>query len=414
MIHYKKYDNGLRLIINKMEGMYSVSCGVAVKTGSVNESESENGISHFIEHMLFKGTKNRSAFEISDSVDRLGAQINAFTSKEMTCYYTKSMAENVGETLEILSDIFFNSTFDKVEMDREKGVIIEEINMSEDSPEDVLLDLLAKSYYGDKGYGRTILGSAKNVNSFTFDDVKKYMDKYYTADNVVISISGNVDVNKVQDLVGKYFVNNFSNRKSVKQVKSSPIKPTHLKRIKKIEQTHIGFAMKGLAISDPMSDAFSIANVIFGGGMSSRLFQKIREELGLAYSVYSYPSYYKSQGILEIYAGVTTEQRDLATEAIVKEVRKFKSEGVTEQEFLRGKQQLKSSMIMGRESTGSQMLLHAKHLIFLDEIYDFKKNLKKLEKITLSDVRDAIDRSFDIDNCATATVGTKRSNLKIN
>ena len=166
MVYYKTYDNGLRLVLNKMEGMLSVSIGVLVKTGSCNESKEENGISHFIEHVMFKGTEKRSAFEISDYIDRIGAQINAFTSKEITCYYTKSTKEHAEESLEVLSDIFFNSVFDKKELEKEKGVVVEEINMSEDTPDEVCLDLLAQSYYGETGLGQTILGPEKNIKRF--------------------------------------------------------------------------------------------------------------------------------------------------------------------------------------------------------------------------------------------------------
>lgn len=409
----KKYDNGLRLIVNKIEGMYSVSVGVLVKTGSINETAEENGISHFIEHVLFKGTKKRSAFEISDYIDRIGAQINAFTSKELTCYYTKSTSERVGESLEVLSDIFFDSVFDKAELEREKGVIIEEINMSEDTPEDLCFDLLSESYYGKEGLGRTILGSAKNVKRFTEKDARAYMNKYYTADNVVISIAGNVDVVAVTKQVEEYFASRFSDQKSAPQVKTLRQQPQKLYKSKKIEQSHIGIAMQGMSISDEMSDAFSIANTVFGGGMSSRLFQKIREELGLAYSVYSYPSSYKNDGVLEIYAGVNTESRDLAAEAIAEEVRRFRREGITEQEFLRAKEQLKSSTVFGRESTSSQMLIHGKYLIYLDKEFDYDKRIQKLEKVTVNDVHEAIERSFDIDGASTATVGPKRSALKI-
>ena len=172
--------------------------------------------------------------------------------------------------------------------------------------------------------------------------------------------------------------------------------------------------MSGFSISDPMSDAFSIANTVLGGGMSSRLFQKIREELGLAYSVYSYGSQYKDGGVLEICAGVNTSQRDLAVEAIVSEVKRFRKDGITEQEFLRGKEQIKSAFIMGRESTASQMMLYGKYLLYLDKIFDVNERVKKLEALTLKDVLDAIDRSFDIENSATATIGVKRSALKIN
>ena len=166
MNYYKRFDNGLRLVVQNLEGMLSVSAGVLVKTGSINEDEDNNGISHFIEHNLFKGTNKRSSFEISDYIDRIGAQINAFTSKELTCYYTKSTAEHLEDCIEVLSDIFFNSVFDKQEMEKEKGVIIEEINMSEDTPEDICLDVLAESYYGKTGLGRTILGTSKNIRKF--------------------------------------------------------------------------------------------------------------------------------------------------------------------------------------------------------------------------------------------------------
>jgi predicted Zn-dependent peptidase len=413
MSFYKTFDNGLRLVINKLDGILSVSAGVLVKTGSMNETEKENGISHFIEHVMFKGTTSRSAFDISDQIDRIGAQINAFTSKELTCYYTKSTKEHVEKTLEILADIFFNSVFDSKELEKEKGVIIEEINMSEGTPEDICLDLLAKSYYGDSGLGQTILGPVKNIRSFTSESVRNYMNKYYTADNVIISLAGNVDVEKTVEFIEKYFVNNFKKTKSAKQVKSKIVTPQKLYKCKKIEQSHVGFVMNGFTANDKLSDAFAIANTVLGGGMSSRLFQKIREELGLCYSIYSYPSQYKDNGILEIYAGVNTEARDLATKAIVEEVKKFKKNGITEQEFLRGKEQIKSAFIFGQESTASQMLVFGKYLSLLDKEFDFAERIKAIENVTIDDVHEAISKSFDIENSATATVGPKRSALKI-
>ena len=413
MVKYKQFNNGLRLVVNKMEGMLSVSIGVLVKTGSMNENELDNGISHFIEHVMFKGTEKRSAFEISDHIDRIGAQINAFTSKELTCYYTKSTSEHTEDALEILSDIFFNSKFDKQELEKEKGVVIEEIKMSEDTPEEVCLDLLAQGYYGNKGLGQTILGSVKNIKSFTRDDVIKYMDKYYTADNVVISVAGNIDIEKATSLVEKYFADKFTRLKSTVQLKTELPKPKHLLKSKRIEQTHIGFAMEGLSVNDKNNDALAIANIILGGGMSSRLFQKIREELGLAYSVYSYASGYKDNGILEIYAGVNTALRDLAVEAILGQIDLLKKQKITEQEFSRGKAQIQSAFIMGQESTASQMLLYAKHLILLDKEFDLKERIKRLERVSIKDVSTIIDQYFCTKTMATATVGTKRSPLKI-
>jgi len=413
MTIFKQYNNGLRLILNKMEGLMSVSIGVMVKTGSMNETEKENGISHFIEHVMFKGTEKRSAFEISDYIDRIGAQINAFTSKELTCYYTKSTGEHVEDALEVLSDIFFNSKFDTNELEKEKGVVIEEINMSEDTPEDICLDLLAESYYGKEGLGRTILGPAKNIKRFTRKNVLDYMNRYYTADNVVISIAGDIDLKSAEQLVEKYFADKFTATKSDTQASTEIPKPTQLYRCKKIEQSHIGFAMEGYTADHRLADAYSIANTVLGGGMSSRLFQKIREELGLCYSVYSYASSYKDSGVLEIYAGVNTASRDLAVNAIAEEVQKFKKEGVTEQEFLRGKEQIKSAFIFGRESTASQMLLYGRYLLFLNKEYDYQQRVKEIESLSLKDVREAIDGSFNILGSATATVGTKRTPIKV-
>ncbi len=413
MIKYKQFDNGLRLVVNNMPGMLSVSIGILVKTGSMNENAVENGISHFIEHVMFKGTKKRTSFEISENIDSVGAQINAFTSKELTCYYTKSTTDHVQTTLDILSDIFFNSKFEKQELEKEKGVVLEEINMSEDTPEEVCLDLLAKGYYGEKGLGQTILGCAKNVKSFTRDDIIKYMDKYYTADNVVISVAGNVDIANIEVLVKEYFADKFTRLKSAKQVDTTPNNPEHLFKSKKIEQSHIAFAMKGLSINDEKADALSIANIVFGGGMSSRLFQKIREELGLAYSVYSYTSSYKDSGVVEIYAGVNTNLRDLAVNAILEQVDVLKKDGITEKEFLRAKAQVKSAFIMGQESTSSQMLLYARYLLLLEQEFDINERIKRLDNVSMQDVREAIECSFDLSTLATATVGTKRTPLKV-
>ena len=410
---YKRYGNGLRIIINKIEGLLSVTAGVLVKTGSGNESESENGISHFIEHTVFKGTKKRSSFEISDYIDRIGAQINAFTSKELTCYYTKSTAEHLEDSLDVLSDLFFDATFEKSELDKERGVIIEEINMSEDTPEDICLDLLAKSYYGTEGLGKTILGSSKNVKRFGKEDVISYMDKYYCADNVVISIAGNVDPAHAESLCEKYFAEKFTRFKSARQAKTSVIKRDNLFKTKKIEQAHLALALPAYRAADERSDAFNIANTVFGGGMSSRLFQKVREELGLAYSVYSYPSQYEDNGVLEIYAGVNTLSRDLAANAIMDEIRNFKKNKIDDAEFSRGKEQLKSSFVYGRESTATQMLLYGKYLIFLDKEFDFNERIKKLDSITKDQVNEVIEDVFSVGKIAAATVGPARKPLDI-
>lgn len=413
MIYYKTFKNNLRLVINRIEGLLSASVGVLVKTGSANETDVENGISHFIEHTLFKGTKKRSAFDISDDIDKIGAQINAFTSKELTCYYTKSTGEHLEDSLEVLSDIFFNSEFLEKELEKEKGVVIEEINMCEDTPEDVCLDLLAKTSHGDVGVGKTILGPAANIKRFTKKDILAYMDKYYTPDNVVISIAGNVNVKNAEKLVEKYFAENFKAGKAAKQVKNAAFKTGVAHKNKKIEQSHFAFSMPAIDMADERADALSIANVVLGGGMSSRLFQKIREEMGLAYSVYSYCSAYKDCGVVEIYAGVNKEKREDAAKAIVEELNKFNKSGITENEFLRGKEQAKSSFVFGQESTASQMLVCGKYLLFRDKEFDFNQRIAEIEKLTLSDVNDVIKEIFQTNNLAIASVDAGRSKIKI-
>ena len=413
MSFLKEYSNGLKLIVTPIEGLLSVNCGILVKTGSINENEQENGISHFIEHCMFKGTKTRNAFEISDGIDRIGAQINAFTSKELTCYYTKSTSEHFEESFGILSDIFCNSIFEEQEIEREKGVVLEEINMSEDTPEDICLDLLAKSYYGKTGLGQPILGSNYNVKRFTRQDILDYMSKYYTADNIVVSISGNVYIKKVQDVVEKYFVDNILTKKSANQIVGKREDVKNLYKYKKIEQTHIAFAMPGISLNDNNTDAFAIANTIFGGGMSSRLFQIIREKLGLAYSVCSYISQYKNSGILEIYAGVNTEKRLSASEHIIAELDNFRKNGITEKEFLRGKEQIKSSFIMGQENGSSQMILYGKYLLFLDKVFSFSDRIKNIENITFEDVNQIVHNYFNSKDMSTAIVGPIKKPLVI-
>lgn len=315
--------------------------------------------------------------------------------------------------MEVLSDIFFHSALKQTELDKEKGVVTEEINMCEDEPEDLCLDLLAESFYGKDGLGRTILGTAKNVKSFTRDDLVKYMDKYYTADNVVIAVAGNVDVQSAEEIAEKYFAREFERKTAAPQKTLKAEQPENLYRTKRTEQSHIGICMPALSVKDERGIALNIANTVFGGGMSSRLFQRVREDMGLAYSIYSYMSSYKDCGVLEVYAGVNTAAREQAEAAIAEEIKRFVKEGVTKQEFLRGKEQLKSAFIMGQESTASQMMLYGRYLLFLDEIFDFKERVGAIEKTSLEEVNEVMRTVFDLEKASTATVGPKRTALKI-
>ncbi len=412
MVHYKQLENGVRLIVKRMPGLLSVSMGILVHTGAAFENDEEDGISHFIEHMLFKGTETRTAFRISDETDRIGAQMNAFTGKDITCYYAKSTTAHAAEAFGILSDIFLHSNFPEEEMSREKGVIIEEISMTEDTPEDLCLDLLPRAFYGKEGYGRNILGSRKNVRGFTRADVDKYMAKRYVADNIVIAMAGNIQPELAEELAEKYFG-------GVKPGKSENIEnrvsyhASHLHRKKEIEQVHFALAYPSVRRYAPDYDATQIMNSVLGGSMSSKLFQKVREQLGLAYNVYSYVSSYAEAGALVIYAGVNCENYLASVEAVLDCVKETVGKNITRDEFLRGKEQLTASSVYAQESTSSQMLLYGKELLYSGKIYDFEKRVKQIESVTYEDVLAACETNFNEKYLASAIVGNVDSALKL-
>lgn len=404
MVHYKQFDNGIRLVVNKMSSLMSVTMGILVHTGASVETDKEDGISHFIEHMMFKGTKRRTSFQISDEMDRIGAQMNAFTGKDMTCYYAKSTTGHAAEAFDILADLFLNSKFAEEEMKKEKGVIIEEINMNEDTPDDLCLDLLAKAYYGERGYGRNILGTAANVRSFSKSDVAGYMDEHYVPDNIVISMAGNIDVALAEELAEKYF--GSLERKCCKRggIDVSLAGKSIFKK-KDIEQVHVGLAYPSVKRYDRLYDATQVLNTIFGGGVSSRLFQTVREDLGLAYTVYSYVSTYAESGTLTVYAGVNSEKYLQSVQAIYGCIDDIRKNAVTEEEFLRGKEQLISSSIFAQESTSSQMLLFGKEMLYSGRVYNFEERVNTINGVTFDDVREAISLNFDEKHMATALVG---------
>lgn len=412
MIRFKQLDNGVRLIVKEMSGLMSVSMGVIVGTGSSVESAAEDGISHFIEHMMFKGTEKRTAFQISDRMDAIGAQVNAFTSKDITCYYAKSTSNHAAEAFEVLADLFLNSTFPDEEMEREKGVVIEEISMNEDTPDDLCLDLLSKAFFGEENYGRNILGPKSNVKGFTRENIADYMRGRYTADNIVVSMAGNISFDLAEELVEKYFSAMPAN-KADKRALNVSLQGKNLYKHKDIEQVHLAIAYPSMKRYEPLCDATQIMNAVLGGSMSSRLFQTVREKLGLAYTVYSYMSTYEKSGALTVYAGVNADNYMQSVEAVLNCIADLRKKNLTEDEFKRGKEQLLSSLVFAQESTSSQMLLYGKELIYSGKLYDFEDRVNKLNAVTLNDVYQAIEYNFDEKYMATALVGNVEKPLKI-
>ncbi len=413
MIQTKILPNGIRVIVKRMEGLLSVTMGVLVGTGAAYETDAEDGISHFLEHMQFKGTPTRTAFEISDAFDALGAQVNAFTGKDMTCFYTKATTDHAAEAFRLLADLFLNANFPEEEMVREKGVVLEEINMDEDSPEDLCLDLLARSAFGGDNYGRNILGPAENVKRFTREDLFAYKRERYFPANIVLSFAGNIDISEAMELAGSAF-GGLEKRPLAPREKAVVWHTGELFKKKPIEQAHFAFAFPCVSRSSDMLPAVQVMNAILGGGMSSRLFKRVREELGLAYSVYSYTSHYAETGLLTVYAGVNPQKAEKAAAAVREVIETFRKEGVTEEEFARGREQLKSSNIFSQENTSSQMLLYGRTMLYDNEVYDFEKRMAEISALTREDILGAIAKSLDFSRAAVATVGNLKAGISRN
>lgn len=412
MAQVKKYAGGLRLIVENMPSLRSVSVGILVGAGSCLENADNNGISHFIEHTTFKGTKRFNSRTLSEAFDDIGSQVNAFTSKEMTCYYVKSTKSAMERSVDLLSDMFLNSVYDEDELNREKGVIIEEINMSEDTPEDVCLDTLSLAYFGNDGLGRTILGSKENITKFDKSYIEAYRKAYYNADNVVVSFAGNVTIEEADLLVSKYIEPFLSTNKS-----DSLMVPTDknlygkISKNKEIEQLHLALGFSCVKYDDELNNEATVMNVALGSGMSSRLFQTVREKLGLCYTVYSYPSGYRNTGSLAVYAGVNKETVNKAYDAIFAVLKELQNDGIGESELSRAKSQMLSSFEFGSENTASQMMLFGKYLLFTDKIFDFDNKVKKIEGVTGEGLNKFI-RSLDFDDFSLSIVGKNAETIK--
>lgn len=405
MINKKEYSNGLKVVVENNSFVRSVSMGILVGAGSNCESSTENGISHFIEHVSFKGTKKRSSFDISDSIDGIGAQIDAFTSKDITCYYVKCTDEHTEDSFEILSDLFVNSVYPDEELDKERGVIIEEINMSEDSPDDLCLDLLANAYYGNQGFGQTILGSIDNVNRFSRDEIFAYKAKYYKPSNIVVSFAGNITIEQACRLVEKYLPTDGVFDKTDLPIHSGVCHGNNLCANKSIEQNHIAIGFPGVNIQSPDRFALICLNTVLGGGMSSRLFQSVREQKGLAYAVYSYMSSYKDLGVMCVYAGVNPAKREVSYNCLIDEIRLFGKNGITANELNRAKEQIKGSTVLSRENMSSVMISQGKRLLLTGELFDIDKDLQTVSDLSLDDVNDIARTYFSLKKFATAIVG---------
>lgn len=414
MYNIFKLNNGLRVVIEDIEYVNSVSVGLWIENGSRNENHINNGISHFIEHMMFKGTYKRTSKEIAESIENVGGQMNAFTGKETTCFYTKTLYNHLDLSLDVLSDMILNSRFDCEEIEKEKSVVIEEINMCEDSPEDVLNDLHSRAIWGDDPISYPVLGTINNVNSFTRDMIKNYMANYYVPENSVLSICGKINISEAKMIIEKYF-GSWSSEKSLITNYSSPsILRNNLMREKKIEQIHLSLGLKGLEVGASELYPMLLANNAFGGGVSSNLFQKIREELGLCYTVYSFNSSFNNTGTLTIYTGVSPKYIYLAVEAILEELKKFSDRGAQDIKLDIAKEQLKGTYILGSESISSRMFSNGKSVLILNKVKTPEDIINEIDDITKEDIEAVINKTFKKGVYNSAFVGNGIDMNKIN
>lgn len=412
MDFYKQYPSGLRLVAKRMENFYTVSFGIYVDVGCVKEDKETNGYSHFIEHLLFKGTKRRTALQISEEMDDIGANLNAFTAKDCTCFYTKSAAADLEKCIDLLSDMYYNATFPEDEFEREKSVVVEEINMCEDAPEDVSQDAIAQALFNGQSLGQTILGNPHNIEYSDRHSILKFKEKHYIPSNTVITVAGNFDFDTLDKLVCKYFEDNNNSKKTLQTVEEPSVKYTDkfVSRFKKTEQSHLEIAVGGCSVSSPNRYALSVLSSVLGGGMSSRLFQTIREKNGLAYSVYAYPSFYKNCGMLEIYAGLNPANIDKVCKLIKEEINIFVADGITEKELARAKAQAVNGLYMNIESNMTLMRLYGRCMLKTNTVYNSDSEVKNYQNVTVSEVNNLARRVFS-QNFASSYVGKEVKNF---
>lgn len=405
MYNIFKLHNGLRIVVENIDYVNSVSVGLWVKNGSRNEDISENGISHFIEHMFFKGTKRRSAFNIAECIEEVGGQINAFTGKEATCFYIKVLDSHLNLALDVISDMIFNSVFSEEDIKKEKSVVIEEINMSDDSPEDVLSDLHSKAIWNNDSISYPILGNKENVRSFSRKQILDYIHKYYTPENSVISICGKIDINDIKNRVDNYF-GRWDNHNLDPFTYSIPkFHNNNLFKKKNIEQVHLVFGIQGIENgNDDLYSVLLLSNML-GGGASSILFQKIREEKSLCYSIYSYISSFNNTGAVSVYTGLNPKYIYDAVAIIKEEINKFVENDIKSEKLYKIKEQLKGNYILGMESTTSRMFNNGKSVLFLNKVNAPEQIMSKIDAIDESKLKKVMDKTFGRGIKSSAFVG---------
>ena len=409
-ISIDKLKNGIRVITEEIPSIESVSVGIWINAGSRNERKKENGIAHFLEHMAFKGTAKRNALQIAEEIENVGGFINAYTSREITCYYAKVLKNHLPLAVEILSDIICNSIFNKKEIEVEKGVIIQEIGMMKDTPDDVIFELLQKEAFADTSLGRSILGSTENIQSFKRQNFVDFIDNNYFSEKIVLCGAGNLKHKELCRLAEN--LQKIKASKKQHSLSKVEFKGGENRIIKDLEQAHFAVGFEAPSLKSSKLFAGKVFSVIMGGGMSSRLFQEIREKRGLCYSIGTSFDCYSDNGIFLSYAGTSGEKIKELSEVIAYEFKNCIA-SITEIEVERAKTQLRSSLLMGLENSSSRSERLARGLIIWGKIVEVQETIAKIDSVKLQDVKNFGAEMFHNSNPAMALYGKVKDALDI-
>ena len=405
MFFNRTLKNGVRIVGDRIEEMRSICIGIWVRAGSVIETPAQNGMSHFIEHMLFKGTEKRSYKQIAEEMDNVGGVLNAFTSKEFTCYYAKVIDERQSLAVDVLTDMFCNSRFAEKEIEKEKGVVLEEIAMSADSPDSVAHDEVASLFFAGDALAQKILGPADAVRSFTREGLLAYRDARYIGENVAVVAVGNVDVDCLCADVEAKLGGLPGGSLSVYPAKPLERKSRFLSFPKDVEQVHIALGFPAYTMLDMRRYAMNVVASVLGGRMSSLLFQRIREEMGAAYSIYAYPDVHISHGMVTVYAGTSAQSAAEVTEEILRVMRKMKQDGISAETLANTKEMLRGSYILGQESTSARMSAMGKQLLTDGRVLSEEDVLARIDAITMEQIEEALALLVDEFRMAGVFVG---------
>jgi len=398
-------SNGVRVALETIPFVRSVSFGIWTMTGSRNEPPALSGISHFIEHMLFKGTAKRTAKEIADEMDAIGGQMNAYTTKEYTCYHARVLDTHIETAVDVLADMFFCSVFDPAEIEKERNVILEEINMYEDTPEDLAHDMLQSTVWENVPLGAPVLGTASSIGIFTQETFRDFHRRNYRPENTVIAVAGNFDAAAIIALLEKQFTRFVPAPRIELPSQTIVYRPGTASVEKDVEQLHLCIGFPGVSMRSADIYAVAALNTYFGGGMSSRLFQNVRERHGLVYSVYSYNASYLDAGLFTIYAALNPAQVKDAMRLIRTEIAVFTKDGMTEAELQRTKEQLKSNYILSLESSSSRMSSIGRSELLLNRIVSPDELIRRIDAITTERIAALAGAIFQTDKMSLTAAG---------